>query len=424
MLLVAATTSAIVLAFVIPMCLLVQTLAEDRGLASAQQQAQSVAVLVSSVGDTSAAVPTLTLATAAADGSRSSVLLPGGVVVGADRQEMVADPTVQRAQRERSAFSARGAQGVVVVVPVALGSGTAVVRTVMTGAEVHEGVSAAWLGIGSLGAALLIAALIAASVMARRISIPVSRLAGVAHRLRSGEVDARAEEGGPAEVQELGTALNQLADRIGDLLQAEREAVADLSHRLRTPVTALRLDSESVSDPVNAERLREHVDQLQRAVDAIVRDARRPVRGAMPARCDAAAAVRDRVEFWRPLAEDQGRQLAVEIPTERLEVSAGVEDVSDLVDNLLDNVFAHTPEGSAVSVAVRADALKVLVTVADGGPGFMAGADAVARGESGADSSGLGLDIVRRIARSSGGEAALGSSALGGAQVTVSLGRV
>ena len=76
-------------------------------------------------------------------------------------------------------------------------------------------------------------------------------------------------------------ALNRLAERITELLAAERAAVGDLSHRLRTPVTALRLDVESVRDPQLAARLQEHVEHLQRTVDAIVKDARRPVRATM-----------------------------------------------------------------------------------------------------------------------------------------------
>ena len=86
----------------------------------------------------------------------------------------------------------------------------------------------------------------------------------MAHQLREGDLHARAEVRGTEETQELARALNGLADRTGELLAAERAAVGDLSHRLRTPVTALRLDAEAVRDPELAARLQEHIASLQR----------------------------------------------------------------------------------------------------------------------------------------------------------------
>ena len=75
---------------------------------------------------------------------------------------------------------------------------------------------------------------------------------------------------------------------------AEREVAADLSHRLRTPVTALRLDAETVEDPETAEKLREHIDHLQRTVDAVVAEARRQVRTPLGGSTDARVVVMDR----------------------------------------------------------------------------------------------------------------------------------
>ena len=85
--------------------------------------------------------------------------------------------------------------------------------------------------------------------------------------------------------------------------------VADLSHRLRTPLTALRLDAEGLADPEDARRLSEDVDELERAVDAVIRQARRPVRSEHRPLADPAGVARARAEFWAPLAEDQGRRM-------------------------------------------------------------------------------------------------------------------
>lgn len=436
-LLVAATSSAIILALVIPMSLLVRTLAEDRATAAAQQQAQGVAVIVASVANPQAIADALRQV-GQQQGSKTSVILPDGQVVGTPVAGSASDPDLRRARDRGAAFTALTPDGAVVLVPIALDAGTAVVRISVSREIMHRGVATAWASLAGLGLALLIGALLIARQLAARIATPVTDLAEVAHRLRSGDVEARVIPAGPEEVREVGTAFNLLAARIGDLLAAERESVADLSHRLRTPMTALRLDSEMVAEPETAERLRLHVDQLQRTVDAVVAEARRPVRATMGGSCDAVAVTAERVRFWGPLAEDQERTITLSVPDQPLDVAIAAVDLRDLLDNLLDNVCAHTPEGTAVAVTVRrADPTgfgpgsggssggaddSVLLTVADEGPGFPDHAQAAERGRSGSGSTGLGLDIVRRIARASGGEAFLGTSDTGGALVTVVLG--
>lgn len=408
--LVAATTSAVVLAFVIPLGLLVRTLADDRAIASASQEATSVAVLVAGVPDLSQLTDVVRLVAARSRGS-ISVLLPGGQLVG---NSVVADDAALGRARAGEAFTRINRRGAQVFVPVVTAGGTAVVRTTVSRQEMRRGVGAAWLTIGALGLVLLMLSLVAADRLGRRISAPLDDLAGVAHRLRAGDLSTRARARGPWEVVELGTALNRLAERIGELLVAEREAVADLSHRLRTPVTALRLDVEAVQPPEMAQRLREHVDQLARTVDAVVKDARRPVRSTVGRVCDAAGVVRERAAFWSALAEDQGRTLEVVVPARALMVRIDATDLVDVVDALVDNVFVHTPEGTSLLVALSRDSAgRVRLEVADDGPG-LADIDLAARGRSGSGSSGLGLDIVRRAAIAAGGELHLTTSGEGG----------
>ena len=174
---------------------------------------------------------------------------------------------------------------------------------------------------------------------------------------------------GTEETRELARALNGLAERTVELLAAERESVADLSHRLRTPVTALRLDAEAVTEPELAHRLQDHIAALQRTIDAIVKEARRPVRTDLTARCDAVETIGARVAFWAALAEDQGRPMEVLLPTGPVHVVVSGEDLVDVVDILVDNVFAHTPEHAAFSVLVRADSDELHLVVQDRGPG-------------------------------------------------------
>jgi signal transduction histidine kinase len=224
---------------------------------------------------------------------------------------------------------------------------------------------------------------------------------------------------GPPEVRDVGEALNRLADRIGELLTAEREAAADLAHRLRTPLTALRLDAEALG-PADRDRILGDVDALSRGVDQVISEARRPVREGLGAGCDATAVVVDRVQFWSVLAEDEDRGLQIEREAAPLPVRASADDLAAALDALLGNVFAHTPDGTGIEVTVRArDGGGAVVTVRDDGPGMQQ--SAVERGRSGAGSTGLGLDIARRTAEASGG-ALLVSSSSAGTEITLDLG--
>ena len=206
---------------------------------------------------------------------------------------------------------------------------------------------------------------------------------------------------GPPETKALAEALNRLAERITELLVAERATVGDLSHRLRTPVTALRIDVEGVEDAALAERLRVHVGNLQRSIDAIVKEARRPVRHDMSSRCDAVAVVRERVGFWAPLAEDQARRVTLDVPAGPVWVRSADEDLAAALDALLENVVAHTPEGTAFTVRLAPAEEGVHLDVLDDGPGIPA--TALQRGRSDRGSTGLGLDIARAAAEASGG---------------------
>jgi signal transduction histidine kinase len=263
---------------------------------------------------------------------------------------------------------------------------------------------------------------VVADRLARSLTAPITDLARTAERLGRGDLTARATPGGPGEVREVGLAVNRLATRIGELLAHERESVADLSHRLRTPVTALRLDADALPAGPDRERLVADVDELDRQVDALIREARRPEREGVSARSDARAVAEERVEFWRPLAEDQERAVTVDLAPGPCQVRAAQTDLEAALDALIGNVLSHTPDGTGLTVRLSAapDGGAVLV-VADEGPGFP-DPSVLHRGRSGAGSTGLGLDIARRTAEATGGSLELGRAAGGGGQVTLRLG--
>lgn len=413
---VAATTSAVVLVFVIPLCLLVRSMAEDRGMARANQEARNIAILVSGLHD-NPRLPGLINAVDQRSPSRTSVLTATGRVLGATAPGMTRDPLVMRA-RAGQAFTTFVDDGAEILVPVVTPDGTDVVRTTVSGQTLLSGVTRAWLGIVALGLGFFLTAVLIADRLGRRVSTPVTDVAEVAHRLREGDLGARATPAGPPETTELAQALNRLAERIIELLAAERAAVGDLSHRLRTPVTALRLDAEAVEDPDVAERLQQHIGHLQRTIDAIVKEARRPVRHDMQSECDAGVVVRDRVAFWAALAEDQDRTLTVDLPEQPLRVPVDPGDLRDILDVLVDNVFAHTPEGTPLSITLTHVEGGPVLDVEDSGPGIAQhGSDRRER----TGFTGLGLQIVRRTVAGFGGALRVESAPGQGTRIRVSL---
>jgi len=421
---VAAVSTMILLALLVPMAVLVRNYAIEDRLARAALEVQATETVVSGQDKGSVSVY---LASANEDGSvQTTVLYPGGTAIGPDPGE---DARVRQARITGRARVDDVPGGVEMLVPVALGGSTAlpsqtpVVRVQVRHGGITHPVYVAWGVLAGLGLALLAGSLLMADRLGRRFVRPIGSLAEAAHRMASTDLDLRVEPAGPREVQDVARALNRLADRIVLLITRERESVADLSHRLRTPVTALRLSLEQLPAGAERDRLDADLDDLQRTVDVVVREARRSDReGAAPA-ADATTVVTDRVAFWAALAEDQARRLHVEVPAGPLLVHASTTDLESVVDVLLDNVFTHSPEGVAVSVRLFARADRsVRLVVGDGGGGLPEALDVFVRGVSGIGSTGLGLDIARRTAQESGGGITLGRSPLGGAEVTVTLG--
>jgi signal transduction histidine kinase len=417
LLLVTATVSLVLVAFLVPLALLVRTVAAERAVLAATADAQALTALVA-VADPAA----LAVAVAQVDATSSAqvtVFATDGTVLGAPAAR---SPLVELASRGTSASgTVDGGREVVFAVRDPTGR-TGVIRTFVTDAALTSGVGRAWLLLAALGAALLAVGLLVADRLARRVVRATTDLAAVSHRLARGDLAARADPAAPVEVGVVARALNALAERIAELLREERETVADLSHRVRTPLTALRLDAEALPDAGDAARIGAGVEAVQRAVTSVIDAARRraadPVTG-----CDAAEVVAERVAFWSVLAEDTDRTLRTDVAPGPLPVAVGRPDLEALVDALLGNVFAHTPDGAAFAVRLTArPGGGARLLVADAGPGLPAGADVLRRGASGGGSTGLGLDIARRTAEQAGGGLTLARSAAGGLAVTVDLG--
>jgi signal transduction histidine kinase len=418
-LLVVAASSLVLVSFLIPLALVLRTLAADRAVSSATVKAQLVPTLAPTLGTRSLRA-TVDRVNAGDKTTPVTVFLPDGTSLGAPAPR---DAGVRLAARGRS-FTTPVPGGVEVLVAAGgLSAGPVVIRAFVPDAQLRDGVARAWLLLGCLGLGLLTLSVVVADQLARSLVRPLAGVARASDRLATGDLSARAELAGPAEVRRAGAGLNRLALRIGELLARERETVADLSHRLRTPLTALRIDAESLRDHAERTQVLADVGALERTVDQVIREARRPARDGRVA-CDAVAVVAERAAFWLPLAEDTERAMTIELASGELPVRVSGEDLAACMDILLENVFAHTPDGAGLAIRLsRRAAGGAWLVVADDGPGFRS-PDPTERGRSNGGSTGLGLDIARRIAESSGGTLTLGRSVSGGGSVTVGLGPV
>ena len=413
-----AISSLVLVSFLVPLALLLRTFAADRAISTATIQAQQfMAPLVATVSTQNLRLA-LTRVNAEKPSQPITVFMPDGTVLGVPASR---SPAIRLAASGRS-FSDQVPGGVEILVPVqGLKHGTAVIRTFVPSADLRRGVAQSWLLLGVVGAGLLGLSVLVSALLARSLVRPLASVAHASELLAAGQLSARAPIGGPPELRQVSSGLNRLAARIGELLAHERETLADLSHRLRTPLTALRIDAESLRDEEEMTRLTGDVDGLVRTVDEIIQEARRPS-GDAASVCDAASVVADRTEFWSALAEDQDRRMTVDIAAGEVLVSVAEQDLATCADILLENVFAHTPEGAGFAVRLsRRSGGGGWLVVSDEGPGF-SHPDPAQRGTSGVGSTGLGLDIARRIADASGGTLTLGRSPQGGGAVTVGLG--
>ncbi|GAB2821805.1 HAMP domain-containing sensor histidine kinase [Actinocorallia aurea] len=416
-----AVTAMVALSFVIPLGLLNSQMAYDRAITAAERQASSLVPVLTVTSDPAQLGAALGSTPAGAAGVMA-LHLPEGGPLGSSHAPHA---KLAEAARLKRTFTAETEGGKVLLRPVVLDSDrTAVIEVFVPSAELGQGVRKSWLIL-----VLVALALVGVSVaMADRLAIRVVRaadgLAEAVTRVSGGDLKARIAPGGPRELRVAGEAFNHMVGELARLLAAEREAGADLSHRLRTPLTALRINLGGLSahpgDPARLAQSHEALGRLEDAVDEIIAAARRTDREPAPNQaCDVAEVVRTRLEFWSALAGDQGRDLRLTLPETGTPVPVAAAELSAVVDALLGNVFRHTAHGTALQITVHRGRHATGLLVGDAGPGIADPQAAARRGSSGGGSTGLGLDIARRLAESTGGSLRVGASLLGGAQVEV-----
>jgi signal transduction histidine kinase len=421
LLVVLATSTLVVVAFAVPLGLLVRTVAEDRAMDAAERDAAALAPVLALTDDLEGLTAAVQRTATGAEG-RLAVWLPDGRSIGGDDEDgtLVASGEQSLAlARTGLGFTESVEDGMDVWVPVVLGQGAvAAIRAHVPDRLRRDGVARSWLALGGVAVALVIGSCVVADRLARSLTRDAGELSATARALAEGDPLARASASDTPELAAAGRALNLLADRIDELRSAERERVADLSHRLRTPLTALRLDAEASGSPA----LSAGVDRLEAAVTELVQAARRPLHGGpVAATADLAATVRERAAFWSLLAEEDGREWTVDAPNGPVPVRTDAGELEAALDALLGNVHSHTPAGTPYAVSLTVDAGRARLVVDDAGPGIADPERASVRGVSGGGSTGLGLDIAARAAAAAGGELRVGGSPAGGARVVLDL---
>ncbi|MCO1576889.1 HAMP domain-containing histidine kinase [Crossiella sp. SN42] len=292
-----------------------------------------------------------------------------------------------------------------------------------------------WGFRAALAVGVLIVAAAVGVLFARRLTRPLRELTAMAARFSDGDLTARSAETGPPETRALARTLNSGAQRLGTLVDAQRAFVADASHQLRTPLTALRLSLDNIGEEVTDELTREDVDtataevvRMSRLVNGLLALAKAEGQVAAPEPVAVGELVRDRFEIWSPVAAERGLRLLADLPEAETHALAAPGHLEQVLDNVLSNAIEVSPDGGTVTVRATTEADRVTLVVLDEGPGLSEPEQARAfdrfwrgQGLTGRGGSGLGLAIVKQLVADAAGTVRLAAAPSGGLAVWITL---
>ncbi|MEI5526462.1 HAMP domain-containing sensor histidine kinase [Streptomyces brasiliscabiei] len=289
-------------------------------------------------------------------------------------------------------------------------------------------------------AALAVLVLLAAAGIgvfaARRLTAPLRQLNEMASKMSDGDLTARSPVTGPQETQTLARTLNQAGERLDTLIASQRIFVADASHQLRTPLTALRLSLDNIADGTDDEFVREDVEQataevvrMSRLVNGLLVLARAEARVTAAEPLSLREVIRERLDVWRPAADERGVTITLRGSADgRPLVLASPGHLDQVLDNVLSNALEVSPDGATITVSVETRGDEVVLSVLDQGPGMSDAEKSRAfdrfwrgQGLTGKGGSGLGLAVVKQLVTDDNGTVTLKDAPGGGLCVALTL---
>ncbi|HMK01450.1 MAG TPA: ATP-binding protein [Reyranella sp.] len=279
--------------------------------------------------------------------------------------------------------------------------------------------------VGWITFPILLVLLLIDILIFRRALEPVREASTTAAAIGPARTDVRLpEQAMPAEIVPLVHAVNQAFDRLEAGFRAQRDFTADMAHELRTPLAIMRARVDSLEPGPVRDALRTDLVNMTRTVSQVLDIAELESFVVGDAKADLHAVCAEAVGFMAPLAVDMSKTISLTGAEGPVWVRGHAEALFRAVRNLVDNAIRHTPGGGSIEVHVSADGV---VRVIDDGPGVPeAERDSIfrrfwRRDRTQAESRGLGLAIVARVAETHDGSVTVDNLPGGGAVFTLRL---
>jgi signal transduction histidine kinase len=438
-----------IVAFGVPLALSLRARVNAEVRTQAQAQADLVAATAADLLAPADNSQLATLARSSADLVRGRVLIvdaAGGVLADSAGAAQLGSsyesrPEIEHALDGHPVQVQRGSRTLgqeilATAVPIIRDGRTAgAVRVTQSVAAVHHAVLQVEFALVLIGLLVLVLGLLAGAVLAAQIGRPLRRLDAVARRVAGGDLRARADIEGSAEQRSLSSSFNLMTDRVEHLLSAQQDFVADASHKLRTPLTGLRLRLEEARELAgSAEGATEldaaiaEVDRLAHTVDELLMMSRAGGRPLAGAAVDLGEVAADALERWRAPAEERQISLTRRCEGDPGTVWAARADIERALDAVVENALRYSAPGGGVILAVA----PARIEVRDRGAGIAADERELVferfrrgrAGRAGPEGYGLGLPIARELAREWGGEVTIEARDGGGTVAMLSFDRV
>lgn len=270
--------------------------------------------------------------------------------------------------------------------------------------------------------AILVTSL-AAGLVARQVARPLSKLAGAAAEVARGGTAPHVPEQGPEDVRRASAAFNAMTDRVTRTMESQRQLLTAVGHDLRTPITAMRINTEFVEDADTRERLTRNIEELQELTEAVL-SAAKGVGWEQMRKIDLAALVEsvctDLEEIGKPVSWESHAAAPL---------VCRANELRRAIRNLIENAIAY---GERANVRLGDTAETYELVVEDEGPGIpdadrervfepFVRLEASRSSETGG--TGLGLTLVKAIAQGHGGTIQLENRTEGGLRAILCLPR-